>query len=466
MRRLLRHGWGNTAGVVLLVLATLTAVIGAGAIVTSRDRENAAQESFARSVMDRAASLAKTLDAADPASRETVLARFLDPVFRVWLASRPPRGGGPGWSHGDGIEAAALAAAPAALGADVFVRAVPGQPPPFDPAEGPRPLRPDEWRHGFYTLVIALPLQDGHWVVVAAPARPLATPPGTFAIVTLALFVLAIVAVAMVVAARMTRPLRTLGEAADRLSRDLDAPPLPETGSREVRKATAAFNTMQERLRGMVDDRSLMLAALSHDLRTVITRLRLRAADIGDEVQRAKALEDLSDMEVMLKESLDAARGQTSREPHQKVDLAALVRSLVDDLSDAGGAVTCDGPERLVLLCRPVALRRALSNLIDNAIRYGGSADITLGMEDDGALITIADRGPGIPQEQREAMFRPFMRGDPSRNRATGGTGLGLGVARSILRAHGGDVVLADRPGGGLLARVSLPAGGAGQKGT
>ncbi len=459
MRRLLRHGWGNTAGVVLLVLATLIAVIGAGAIVTSHDRESAAQEAFARSVMDRAASLAKTLDAADPDSRENVLARFLDPVFRVWLAPHPPPGGGPEWSHGEDIEEAALAAAPAGLAGEVFVRAVPGQPPVFDPAEGPRPLHADDWRHGFYTLIIALPLQDGHWVVVAAPARPLATPPGTFAIVALSLFVVAVVAVAMVVAARMTRPLRTLGEAAERLSRDLDAPPLRETGSREMRKATAAFNTMQERLRGMVDDRSLMLAALSHDLRTVITRLRLRAEDIDDEVQRAKALEDLSDMEVMLKESLDAARGETSREPRQKVDLAALVRSLADDLADAGRAVTFAGPERLVLHCRPVALRRALSNLIDNAIRYGGGADLVLRQDGATAVIEVGDRGPGIPEAAREAMFRPFMRGDPSRNRATGGTGLGLGVARSILRAHGGDVVLADREGGGLLARVTLPAG-------
>jgi signal transduction histidine kinase len=457
MRLLARHGWGNTAGVVLLVLATLVAVIGAGAIVTSHDRENAAQEAFARSVMDRAVSMANALDAADVASRESVLARFLDPGFRVWLAPHPPRPGGPRWSHGEDVEEAARDAAPEALEHDVFVRAVPGQPPPFEEGDGRRPLRPEEWRRGFYTLLIALPLDDGKWVVAAAPARPLATPPGTFAMMTLALFVLAIVTVAMVVAARMTRPLRTLGNAAEWLSRDLDAPPLPETGSREMRKAAAAFNTMQERLRGMVDDRSLMLAALSHDLRTVITRLRLRAEDIEDEVQRAKALEDLSDMEVMLKESLDAARGETSREPHQKVDLAALVKSLVDDLADAGKAVAYEGPERLVLQCRPVALRRALSNLVDNAIRYGGSADLFLRLEGGMALIEVADRGPGIPEGEREAMFRPFMRGDPSRNRATGGTGLGLGVARSILRAHGGDVTLADRPGGGLIARASLP---------
>jgi len=163
-------------------------------------------------------------------------------------------------------------------------------------------------------------------------------------------------------------------------------------------------------------------------------------------------------MEVMLRESLDAARGETSREPRQKVDLAALIKSLLDDLADAGKTVDYAGPERLALFCRPVALRRALANLIDNAIRYGSRADVTLAPAEDGVAIAVADRGPGIPESEREAMFRPFMRGDPSRNRATGGTGLGLGVARSILRAHGGDVVLADRPGGGLIARISLPA--------
>ena len=464
--KLARHGWGNTAGVVLLVAAAIIAVVGVGGIVSSRDREVAAQESFARSVMDRAVAMAGALDAAEPDNREAVLARFHDRGFRVWLAPRPPRPGGPRWPHGAAIEQAALAAVPVGLDG-VFVRAAPGQPPPFEPGESPHALDPRDWHRGFYTLIVALPLDGGGWVVAAAPARPLETPPGTFAIVALALVVIAIVAVAMIVAARMTRRLRTLGGAAERLSRDLDAPPLPETGSREMRKAAAAFNTMQERLRGMVDDRSVMLAALSHDLRTVITRLRLRAEEIEDPVQRGKALEDLSDMEVMLRESLDAARGEASREPRQKVDLAALVKSLVDDLTDAGKAVAYDGPERLVVQCRPVALRRALANLADNAIRYGGRADVALEATREGIAIVVADRGPGIPKAEREAMFRPFMRGDPSRNRATGGTGLGLGVARSILRAHGGDVVLDARDGGGLVARASLPGGPqSGQAGT
>ncbi|MBT5435229.1 MAG: HAMP domain-containing protein [Rhodospirillaceae bacterium] len=271
------------------------------------------------------------------------------------------------------------------------------------------------------------------------------------------LAVVVVVILSLVVVKRLTRPLRTLAGAAERLSVDLDAPPLKEGGTREVREAVTAFNAMQDHLRRLIDDRSLMLAALSHDLRTIITRLRLRTEEIDDETQRNKAFDDLADMEIMLKETLDAARGEASHEERQKVDVAALVASLIDDLADAGETASYEGPDRLTLACRPVALRRALGNLIQNAIRYGDSAEVNLAKSASGVTIDVADRGPGIPADQREAMFRPFMRGEPSRNRATGGTGLGLSVTRSILRAHGGDVELLDRDGGGLIARVSLP---------
>lgn len=458
MKRPGRHGWGTSAGVVLLVAAALVVVIGAGALVTSHDRERVAQQAFARAVVDRAAGMADALDAAGPEERDDVLRRFNAPDFRVWITRRAPPQGGPSWFHGDEIVEEARAALPAARRDEAWVRAVPGRPADFEPGEEPRRLGPENWRHGFYTLIVALPLDGGGWVVAAAPARPLASRPGTLAMVALGLFVLATVAIAMVVARRMTRPLVMLAGAAERLSTDIDAPPLPERGSREMRRAAAAFNIMQERLKRMVDDRSLMLAALSHDLRTVITRLRLRAEEIDDEVQRAKALEDLSDMEVMLREALDAVRGEANREARQKTDLAALVRSLVDDLADAGRPAAYDGPERLVVSCRPVALRRALANLIDNALRYGGSAEVALRRAGATIEIDVADLGPGIAPAAREEMFRPFMRGEASRNRQTGGTGLGLGVARSILRGHGGEVDLLERPGGGLIARATLPA--------
>jgi len=450
-----RPGWGTAAGIALLVAAALAVVVGAAALVGSHDRELAAQQAFARATVERAASLALLLEDVAPAERGAMLARFRAGEFRVWLAEVPPPPER-SWRHGAEIEEAARAAAPG-WARSMVVRALAGQPRPPEPGEAAGEPERRDWRPGFYTLVVALPLSDGTWLVAAAPARPLGRPPRGLALAGLGLVVLATVTAALVVARRMARPLVLLAGAAERLSLDLDAPPLPERGPREMRRAAAAFNVMQERLRRLVDDRSLMLAALSHDMRTVITRLRLRAEEIGDEGQRAKALEDLADMEVMLREALEAARGETAREPRRTVDLATLAASLVDDLADAGRAARYEGPQRLATACRPVALRRALANLIDNALRYGGQAEVVLRETPAAIEIDVADRGPGVPDALKEEMFRPFMRGDPSRSRETGGSGLGLGVARSILRAHGGDVVLLDRPGGGLVARCTLP---------
>jgi signal transduction histidine kinase len=452
-----RRGWGTTAAFALLIVAVVAVVVGGGALVASHDRELAAQHSFARAVVERATSMAEALAEITPEEREEALAHYHERDFRVWLSTSAPEPPVDPWRHGDTVVEAAREAAPESLLDRLLLHALDGVPDRFYPDAPPAPITPDQWRPGFYTLMVGMPIDDGGWVVAVAPARPTATRPGALALIGLGLAVLATTTVALVVAHRLTRPLRNLADAADRLSSDLDAPPLPETGSREVRRAVSAFNAMQAQLRLVIDDRSLMLAALSHDLRTIITRLRLRAEEIEDDTQRDKAFADMADMEIMLKEALDAARGEAAREQRQKVDLAALLRSLVDDLSDAGETTSFAGPEKLSAFCRPVALRRALANLIQNAVRYGGSAEVMLTLENGTVVMDIADRGPGIPEDQREAMFRPFMRGEPSRNRATGGTGLGLAVARSILRAHGGEVLLLEREGGGLIARATLP---------
>ena len=459
MRLADRLGWGTTAGVVLLVAAALAVVVGAGGWLASQERELAAQQAFAHGVVDRVLSVAAALEAGRPDARQAVLRRFHAPRFRLWLAERPPEPRRR-WHDADLVEEAARSALSgdhhsADHHSEIHIHASSGQPPPW--RSGNRAVPPESWRPGYYTLTVAIPLDAGGWVVAAAPSAPLARRPASATLVSLGLAVFFTVAVAMAVAHRMTRPLRALAGAAERLSTDLDAPPLPQKGAREMRRAAAAFNEMQERLRRMVDDRNLMLAALSHDLRTIITRLRLRAEDIAEEERRTKALRDLADMEVMLREALDVAQGAASREGRRAVDLAALLRSLIDDLADAGREAAFEGPERLVVSCRPVALRRALANLIDNALRYGGGAEVSLSQRPGGVLVEVSDRGPGIPETSREEMFRPFMRGEPSRNRSTGGTGLGLAVARSIFRAHGGEVTLGDRPGGGLVATAMLP---------
>ena len=256
---------------------------------------------------------------------------------------------------------------------------------------------------------------------------------------------------------RMTRPLRKFAYAADRLGVDVNAPPLPEKGSRELRNATRAFNQMQERLKRFIDDRTQMFAAISHDLRTSLTRLRLRSEFIEDEEQKAKALADLDEMEQMLSETLAFARDDNKTEATTKFDLGQLLHSLGDDLSDMGHTATYEGPAHAIFKGRPVALRRAFANLANNAVSYGKEVDIALSAAPDEVVVEFRDRGPGIPEDHREKVFAPFFRLETSRNRETGGTGLGMSVARNIARQHGGDIELLDRDGGGLIVRMVLP---------
>ena len=256
---------------------------------------------------------------------------------------------------------------------------------------------------------------------------------------------------------RMTRPLRQFADAAERIGLDVRSPPLPEEGSRELRNATRAFNLMQERLRRFVDDRTMMLAAISHDLRTMLTRLKLRVEFIQDEEQQYKAIADLDEMQSMLDSTLAFARDDAADEPRTLTDLAALVGSLCDDIADTGADVSCTGPDRLPYNCAPGAIKRALGNIVSNAIKYGGKAVVTLTDEIDRIEITVSDDGPGIAEARREDVFRPFFRLEESRNRETGGSGLGLAVARSIVRRYGGDILLEDGVRGGLLVRIVFP---------
>jgi signal transduction histidine kinase len=214
---------------------------------------------------------------------------------------------------------------------------------------------------------------------------------------------------------------------------------------------------MQERLQRFVDDRTQMLAAISHDLRTVLTRLQLRVDFIEDEEQRGKALQDLTAMQTMLNATLEFARDDSAGESRTALDIAVLLQSLCDDWSDSGERIEYQGAQHLTFNGRPVALQRMFSNLIENALRYGHEANVILQADRNNIQITVADRGPGIAQDMREKVFAPFFRLEPSRSRETGGTGLGLAVARSIARRHGGDITLADHPEGGLLVHVQLP---------
>jgi signal transduction histidine kinase len=250
--------------------------------------------------------------------------------------------------------------------------------------------------------------------------------------------------------------------AADRLGLDMNAPPLTEEGPREVRQASHAFNNMQRRLQRFVRDRTQMLAAISHDLRTPITRLKLRAELIEDEQQQKKMLSDLDEMEAMIAATLSFARDEFAHEPRAALDLAALLQTVCDEAADAADAASYDGPARFAFTGRPTALKRAFANLIDNAVKYGAAARVALTVAQGTVSVAIDDDGPGIAEAEFDRVFDPFYRIESSRSRETGGVGLGLAVVRSVVRGHGGDITLANRPEGGLRATVVLPMGGEG----
>ncbi|MEA1676642.1 ATP-binding protein [Nitrospirillum sp. BR 11163] len=255
-----------------------------------------------------------------------------------------------------------------------------------------------------------------------------------------------------------TRPLRRFAAAADRLGVDMNAPSLDETGPREVRLAAAAFNKMQRRLRAFVEDRTRMLAAVSHDLRTPLTRMRLRAEFVDDDGVREKMLEDLGEMESMIGATLAFARDEAAQETLEPLDLNLLLSRAAEDYRDAGkpvGFSPAPGPVRVV--GRRTALKRAFTNVVENALKYGASADVAVAVMGETVAVSVTDQGPGIPEAEWDNVFRPFYRLEASRSRDTGGTGLGLSVANDVVRAHGGEIRLENRAEGGLRVILHLP---------
>jgi signal transduction histidine kinase len=304
---------------------------------------------------------------------------------------------------------------------------------------------------------VSVRLADSNWLNFATP---LSVPTVFWSprfLISIAVMVVTVVAASIWAVRRSTGPLRTFTRAADRLGRDVNAPPLPERGPSEVQDAIQAFNRMQERIRRFVDDRLRMVAAISHDLRTPITRLRLRAELVEDEEERRKMLADLDEMESMIATTLAYTREDANREALETLDLGALLRTICDNLADTGARVSFGCDQKILCHGRPVALRRAFGNLIDNAVKYGGAADVDVEARVDFVVVRIHDQGPGIAEDDREKVFEAFYRVESSRSRETGGTGLGLTVARNIIRSHGGDIALSGQPGGGLCVAVTLP---------
>jgi two-component system OmpR family sensor kinase len=262
--------------------------------------------------------------------------------------------------------------------------------------------------------------------------------------------------VAYVFARRLAAPIQLFADAAERLGRDPRAEPLALKGPSEIRVAVRAFNDMQDRLRRYVEDRTAMVGAIAHDLRTPLTRLRFRIEGLPED-QRAKMANDIDQMEEMIAAALTFVRDASRPGERTPLELSSLLESLCDEMAETGASTEVESGEKVVLEGDPMALRRLFSNLLENAVKFGGRARARVFRDASNAFVEIEDDGPGIPPNDREKVFEPFYRREPSRSRQTGGIGLGLAVVRSIARGHGGDVDLINRIGGGLTARVQLP---------
>ncbi|AMK17191.1 MULTISPECIES: sensor histidine kinase [Sphingobium] len=307
-------------------------------------------------------------------------------------------------------------------------------------------------------LVMAAEYEQGKWIVTQSrigdrPARY----GGWLAWQTLILYVI-VLAPLLWVGRRLARPLGQLTRSAQQFARTGSADPVEERGPGDVRELTTAFNAMRSRIVAMLDEKDRMLGAIGHDLRTPLASLRVRAESVEDEGERARMSETIDEMNRMLEDILSLARAGRSTEAAQKVDLSALADAVVEDFVELGSAVEMADSARAVASVRPQQIRRALRNLIENAIVYGERAHVSVVREEGAIRLVVADDGPGIAEDRMEEMMEPFTRMEGSRNRETGGAGLGLALVRAIMAEHGGALRLANRTGGGLEASLVIPA--------
>jgi signal transduction histidine kinase len=306
-------------------------------------------------------------------------------------------------------------------------------------------------------LLLSVQLADGRWFNgrLHMP-RPDPLLGARLAISTLLIYIL-ILGAMILIAARLARPLRDLTAAADRFHGRAEAPQVEPRGPADLKRAILAFNAMGARVGVMLDEKDRMLGAIGHDLRTPLASLRIRAESMEPEAERDKVIATIEEMTAMLDDTLALARSGRAREPERAVDLPALADTVVEEFRELGLDVALEPSEKLSATVQPVSLRRAVRNLVENGVKYGGSVRVTVRKVNGHPAIEVADRGPGIPEAELAAVLEPFVRLEASRSRETGGSGLGLTLARAAAQAHGGSLELENRPGGGLLARICLP---------
>ncbi|MCP1465352.1 MULTISPECIES: ATP-binding protein [unclassified Pseudomonas] len=327
--------------------------------------------------------------------------------------------------------------------------------------QGPtRPMEayePSDWPGGNGQYVLLMQLADQSWLMFSARARSWGLDEGARSVIVVLLVLISTALVTLVATRRLARPLQHFAQGARRFGADFRAPPIEPVGPHEIRQAILAFNGMQAQLRHFIQDRTQMLAAISHDLRAPLTRLRLRGEFIEDADQQRRLFNDVDEMQAMINTALAFFRDDARLEQATQLDLAELLQTLIDDYRDQAIELAFSGPPRLVYFGRPLGLKRVMTNLMDNAIHYGRAPEIELQQGPAEVVIRVLDRGPGIAVQYREQVFLPFYRLENSRNKSTGGVGLGLSTARAIVLEHGGTLTLSERQGGGLEAVVVLP---------
>lgn len=449
---------------VLLVGLTISHLLSTA--VYSTDRQTAVLEANEQQFADRVASVARLLEQATAAQREALVQALNSPILTVSWTSDPA------FPHdheeSDELNAVRTALAPHFGTLDKerihVIQRNAGE--LFsDHATSGQIFNWNSLAQLFHsmpenqTIQVSLRLGDGSWANFGLTIVRSASFWSHRSILSTLIMAIGVALFSALATRWIGRPLATFARAADRLGRDVNASPLPPGGPREVRAAVDAFNDMQGRIRRFVEDRTRMLAAISHDLRSPITRLRLRTEMLPEGEGRARMLADLDEMEAMVSSTLEFARGEANDEPVQTIDLAATLEAICDNASDMGLAADYRWTGRLVCSCRPHALKRALANLVENGARYGNAVHVQATHQGRDIRILIEDEGPGIPEDHLEKVFTPFFRLEQSRNRKTGGIGLGMTVARTIIRSHGGDIALRNKPEGGLSVEVVLPQG-------
>jgi len=460
MRRLWPKG---LAGRLVVLLVGALAIAQGAVVLVLHDEQRIVVETMAHGqALNQAVTLARLLTLYPSDQADTLVAAF---GSRMTCARVEPTAAAPAAAGVGRAEAELTARLERMLHGDfadtpsIVLRRADGEPcggrPPaggerFGGSEPGRPLA------AAYAAEARIPLRDGRTLVytsmIDTPDIPIWVAAASFLLSSLAVGAVVVVAVR-----RQTRSLRDLADAAERLGRGEDAPPLSDRGPAEIVVASRAFDTMRERLRRHMSERMRLLAAISHDLRTPLTTLRLKAEFVDDEAVRDDLVATIDELTAITEATLAFSRAEASHEASRRLDLAELVGEVVSEFALAGRDATLAAPSAVPFEGRPVALKRAVRNVVENALRYGGTARVSVADAPDAVAVAVEDDGPGLPSDRLEEAFQPFVRLEPSRSRETGGIGLGLSIARGIVQSHGGTITLANRDVGGLRVEIRLP---------